>query len=518
MRHAPCGMRTHAHAWAQHARVPRPPIPQIWYAHAWARIAVRRGSWYHPPMANRRALDDLAPLGGREVVRALARRHDVGEREILWALPWARLAQCPVAMVLGARRCGVPPQFLVEVARARPLPSLGLPLVEALWRRCDRRRARWAARTEVPVPRGLTEPEVRAYVRAARWAWRRLRLTPEMFSARALIALGRIAPWARYAALWRLWSATDRPAKIGWRHLDWALVARLQRVPEPRRALIAAAALSGWGAAERHLVGPAGLKGVSAGALAPAYPRVSRAVAARLALGESPAAICGGVLTAREAHEWFLAGGPPEGAPIQEEAIRHLARDLNLPGRVEELEPAVVRWLVRRQDEVRAWVRDGRLSLAAMELLALAAEEDLRGQKSLQGLLRRLTIKAASDKPRQMWRLPLPPEARHLASDRALKVEGLEMAHCIGTYTLGVWWENTYPFALEDHEGRSTLTLSRSASGEWFVDQHRGRANSTPPTSHVQIVAAWLEQLNSLRAPTPAKAAEGGWGPTPAAA
>lgn len=370
-------------------------------------------------MTTRPRPDELSPLAAHEVVRALARRLHATEREVVWALPWARLAQCPVGMIVEAGQLGVPPRFLVDLSRVCPIQSMGFWLLEALWR---------------------------------------------------------------------------------------------------RRALVAAAALSGWGAAERHLVGPQGLKGVSAAALAPAYPRVSLTVAARLALGESPAAICEGVLTAREAHEWFLAGGPPEGASICEEAICYLARDLNLPGQVEELKPAVVRWLLRHQDEVHAWARDGRLSRAAIELLALAEEKDLRGQKSLQGLLRRLTIKAASDEPRQVWRLPLPPEARHLASDRALKVEGLEMAHCLGTYTLGVWWERTYPFALENHEGRSTLTLSRSASGEWFVDQHRGRANSTPPTGHVQVVAAWLKQLNSLQAPAPAEAAEGGWGPTPAAA
>jgi len=317
-------------------------------------------------------------------------------------------------------------------------------------------------------------------------------------SAQALRRLGEMCPELQRAALR---GAHDRAVAEGGyvvrlRHLDWALVARLDRQLRRDTSGRVRAAFAyheyrgGVSRRFRNLAAEAGAEGEWSRWLCPAYPHVPTSIAARIALGESPAQISDGVLTRREAHQWLSESAYTP-------AIQWLTRAL--PGAPVVRSALVARWLldvhrrggwgaltrtrvahgpagqtleytfVDRIDEIQDTdlARGHRTSVtAAFESAAQRAGESWAEQA-------RRDHRVLASVPRG-WRLY--PCMRALVTPAQLEREGREMGHCVGGYAYAVEQGQSIILSLSVAGHRSTAEISPAGQ----VMQHYGEGNSTP--------------------------------------
>lgn len=387
-------------------------------------------------------------------------------------------------------------------------------------------------------------PQTLALIRGTRWlaAWQH----GVQLSRRAVMALGRLSPEMRHAAMrdvqpsgavrylpgnGQVWDADGAhtvlrtlPVPVRVRDLNWVAVAAAQALRadgSPRALVMRALALPANPA--RAILGdaPAGrgaphpIRSEHAALIAPGYPRVVLAVAARIASGEPPVSIAGGDLTRREAHEWLAAGGPDaaDADSVRASVLRWIVRGLPLEGRTPR-DLTVARWLadVQRRGAWAALCRvqrhpDGRV-MRYLDVVDEITPDDLdRGirtgvDRAFEAAAQRLASINAGD-TRTICANPfarLPRGAAILTSPAALAAEGAALQHCVGGYAAQVEAGQCVILSIATMHGRSTVELRPSGAGQWEAAQHYGARNTAPHARHAQLLRAWLATINQPRA------------------
>ena len=351
--------------------------------------------------------------------------------------------------------------------------------------------------------KGDSLPWLRNYVRGYNWLCRNRLLWLPM-SRNATAAVGRLSAELRRPAIQALVPAGNGQPVIRIRHLDWQAVRAAEaalRTGAPR----AIAALSGARRAAQILgVEDADNPREIARALCPAYPELSLALARRIALGESPAALAGGALSRREAHAWATDGAPEVSRGVAESAGVPAHRSLR-----------VVRWLAHCRNSGR-WSAVERERIAhvpgevrprAYSLLSVLDEiqdEDiLTGRDSVDAVLQRTAqrlgeawMSAQMADHRELvsvpsWARRLPRGMRILRTPAQLATEGREMEHCVGGYRDAVARGQSHILAIRTRHGRSTVELAHDMD----VVQHRGTGNRDAPARNEQLLRAFLARV-----------------------
>jgi len=289
-------------------------------------------------------------------------------------------------------------------------------------------------------------------------------------------------PMTGYATALRRMAAIA-PTRVRSR-LD-AYAALLERVPESRRPVVAAA-IARVTPALRSVLGSTYATPLS---YATPYPTIPEELAARLILGERPLDLADGHLTRHEAHAWLAAGAPSLGSWILREAAIHVNADLDFDVRV-------ALWLRdrwARADQREALTRPRRQLMAGqliegsyLDHVDAIRAEDL--MSSIDDTYRRAAMRAAADLEHALASHgePLAPEpswwrpvrcARLLHTGPDLVAEGRDMEHCVAMYAGSVRDHSSVIVGLCVLGQRSTVELAPDLS----VRQHRGRGNAAPP-------------------------------------
>jgi hypothetical protein len=349
------------------------------------------------------------------------------------------------------------------------------------------------------------------------------------FRRDALRALGRLCPELQRVALetlrasaslgedsWKCgrhgeeWGRRVRfDAAIRARDLPWGEIALWQR------AFIERPALRALFARGRRLeaLGVA-LPGI--GEVCPEYPNVPWWIAVHIRAGESPRRICGDLLTRGEAHELFASWETPghlgeawsPEALVRAYAARLLARALPEQERPHgRLPQAVAQWIVELAR--RGWLEDltrertirirgeaiqYRLIARLDELTAADVADCPRPMRAFEAAAARASGAAAAAEDHTPYAC-LPAWLRGgdavtvLASPSMMVAEGQRQHHCTACR-----WSNvsaTHWFvAIRTDAGASTAEID-----SWTIVQHYGRANSTPPDGHRDILRLWLDNM-----------------------
>jgi hypothetical protein len=279
-----------------------------------------------------------------------------------------------------------------------------------------------------------------------------------------------------------------RPRDIAW--ADAAPIVRA--IGTSDRARIA------WAAGRRRteLAG----RRIGSADLCPAYPDLEIRLAERLARGESPVSVSGG-LTRREAHEWLSVA--PSTAPAQWLLRRHLP-----PQAVTEAAAArsvpVARWLIGLWQR-GGWgqlTRDRRVMHDGREYvyrLAARIDELLPEHVADGGSADAVFERVISDRLelcRQDHRvisrpLPdwpeMPPGIRLLATPAQIVERGDQHGHCVGGYVPQVAAGTRWIVSVETGADVSTAEIDAYR----YVHQHRGPKNSDPTPAAKELLLAW---------------------------
>ncbi len=357
--------------------------------------------------------------------------------------------------------------------------------------------------------KGDSFPFFKNYVRGRRWLDKVK--SGLSVSRKAVAALGRLSAPLRVAALKGV-QPTHRlgedgayrliPTRI--RDLNWSAVAKAQKAIAAggEGAKKVKAALSGVRRAG-EILGVESTAADVAKALVPTYSLHLEA-ARRMALGESPVQLSGGLLDRKEAHKWCQSGAPHD-------VVAWLCTDLGVP---HVRSARVARWLreVQRGGRWSAMTRERRIrvpggderTFTALSILDEIQEEDvLRLGDSVDSVLERSAErlsdawveKAMRDHrllaPRPAWASQLPRQMRLLCTPAMLAEEGKSLRHCVGGYVDAVARGECYIVAISTRQGRSTVELSPTL----WVSQHRGVVNSQPPLRNNRLLSAWLARV-----------------------
>jgi hypothetical protein len=309
----------------------------------------------------------------------------------------------------------------------------------------------------------------------------------------ALARIGRLSPEAQRAVAW----ATDRALPAGQvirpRDIAWAAAAPIVRaIGASERARIA------WAAGRRR----AELAGYppAVAELCPAYPGVPMQIAERIARGESPASVSGG-MTRRDAHDWLCAGAP---VPAQWLLQRYLP-----PQAAAEASGArsvaVAQWLIglyrrggwgqlTRDRRVQHDGREYTYRLAA-RLDELTPEHVAEGG-SAEAVFRRVLDARLDDLatnhrviscPRPEWP-DMPPGIRLLTTPAQIVARGREHDHCVGGYVPRVAAGSRWIVSVETPAGDISTAEIDAGRG---VRQHRGPRNSDPTPAAIELLRSW---------------------------
>jgi len=240
------------------------------------------------------------------------------------------------------------------------------------------------------------------------------------------------------------------------------------------------------------------------------YPKLEPDLAARLLLGESPAAISG--LTRVEAHHWLLERGESD-PPLT--PAEWLVMTVGLDQyQVQVASVPVARWLVAvMRDPVRreALTREreergphGEIArFKFSDRLDLLRDSDLRDSvlETFTRMVRRLTAARARLQRKKGEPLAAPPHwwrpmrgARLLLSEADLAIEGQEMRHCVGFYGPYVKEGRSVIVALNILGHRSTAEIERATM---YVRQHMGPENKRPHPLNVKALAVYMRRWQS---------------------
>jgi len=270
--------------------------------------------------------------------------------------------------------------------------------------------------------------------------------------------------------------------------------ALLERVPESRRELVAAA-IAVLTPQYTSVFGGGGFIVDVARALEGApYPSAPEAIRARVVLGESPSEISRG-LTRAEAHRWLTEW------PSLSPALWLLSdyEDLAAVGILDAPhDVACARWLIavfsdpprrsamlrEREERVAGQVVRGRYADRTDELRASdlrpSVEDTYRAaaQRVSAEHLRLLERASKGERlaPVPRWWRPMRC-ARLLDTVGLLRLEGREMEHCVGSYAAAVHKQESVIVALDVCGHRSTAELSRDGK---TCRQHKAKGNRAP--------------------------------------
>lgn len=366
--------------------------------------------------------------------------------------------------------------------------------------------------------KGDTLPWLRNYYRGLLWLVRNNIRLP--LSRKTIAALGRLSAPLRRAAVTSLcdreWPRGHYDDAGVWRHfrlridnLDWESVRRAQEQLNGG-SVRAKAALVGARAAAKLLAVDYD-DGSIAGALAPAFPTVTLAIARRLALGESPVQIAGGALTRAEAHEWLSGGAQQSVEELLSERVGcTLGREIKLRS------VRVLRWLetvagcARRRESLTrmrtAQAPGGQTrEFSALDILDEIQDADIvTGKDSVTAVLERAAQRLGEAwmslqmqdfrplSPVPTWAKKLPHGVRLLNTPAALATEGKEMNHCVGGYSDAVSNGQSHILAINcGHGRRSTVELSPAMA----ILQHKAQGNGYPARQNHQLLQAFLNRL-----------------------
>lgn len=276
------------------------------------------------------------------------------------------------------------------------------------------------------------------------------------------------------------------------RHMPWSAIADAHRAMVARPIVRIA-----WMAGKRLA------KAADDIVLAPAYPHVPLAIAARICRGESPAQVSGGQLSRREAHEWLRAGGAgtptewlcrqlPGNSVLRDIAVARWATAVHGRGQWEQLtrirkiagphgQRLEVRFVDKLDEIMVEDLADGPATTVAAAFEAAAQRAGEAYQNRLLGDCRVLCRVPPRWRPYRCIRI--------LRTPAQLAAEGRDMEHCVGTYVSAVESGKSYILALSVCGHRSTAEIT--ADGR--VLQHRSRQNREPNTLCKRALARFLE-------------------------
>lgn len=386
----------------------------------------------------------------------------------------------------------------------------------------------------LPAPRRLTRAARRRRIDQARALARRslpwLGVAGHC-GADLLRRLGQLSAMEQWiAAIWfaeQKWPVGKKKIRV--RDLDWAEIRRRWSGAERVKLIELAVERAGEYAAWRHAIG--GLdywsrdhwsrclsEGARSAWLCPAYPKLPLEGAFRIAQGQTPAELSGGLLTRQEAHLWCKEGA----RQMPREWLQgNLLAGLVLPEGFQARSEHVLRWLgeVRRRGAWGQLLRDRRVVGPRQETLTFRffdrldeiQDEDLpRGirtpvEEAFESVATRTarawesqaldSVQPLTEPP--PWRI-FPRAMAWLLTTAELVREGQDQGHCVGGYAGAVASRRCVILALRVRVRgvvhRSTAELDPRTG---YVFQHRGAENASPPAPCERVLRRFF-QVNGM--------------------
>lgn len=243
--------------------------------------------------------------------------------------------------------------------------------------------------------------------------------------------------------------------------------------------------------------------------LCPQYPNLAITYAHMVAMGRKPVDICQRLLTSKEAHDYFVKGGPSPYLDMSENVNNYLTSLLpELPYKIHYRE--VLRWLMH-QNEIGHWpiLTKTRLIHGAYAGTFLEYIDEIEPEDLTQGLRTGIYHAFANSAQRIAGSNPgsddvishnvfgeLPYGVTLLDTTNKLNHEGKFMHHCVGSYHRRVSEGKSYIFAIRSYRQRSTLELVRDENG-WVVNQLKSFRNSDVCERHQRLISLWLDKINN---------------------
>lgn len=359
-------------------------------------------------------------------------------------------------------------------------------------------------RNGIKAQKGESLREYEDYCRGQRWLDVRTKyLRQYIFSRKAIIALGRLSPELRSAAIMAI--PAERVIRI--RDLNWDSVKKAQQMLASGNVKVRAA-LSGLKRAAQILGCDPSERSIVA-ALTPQYRNAPSKYARRIVLGERPVDLVNGLLTSKEAHMWlshnnwdFMEaaewygvhyGLPNHRSLIVSKWLKHV-RDT---GRWDALE---------RERIIHMPGHDQPVTYCYLQILDEVQEGDIvTGRDSVQAVFERAAERNGEQhlnkmkgdhrilRQRPQWAMKLGRYAKYLNTPDALVQEGRDLKHCVGGYSHAVENHQSHIVAIRSSHGRSTVELTDGMN----LRQHYAECNTTPHKRHAQWLRAFLNRYHS---------------------
>lgn len=356
-------------------------------------------------------------------------------------------------------------------------------------------------RNGVKAQKGESLREYEDYCRGQRWLDIRTKYLGDYnFSRKAVVALGRLSPELRSAAV--INTQAGRVLRI--RDLNWDNVKKAQEMLKSGNIKVRAA-LSGLKRSAQVLgCDPSEANVVRI--LTPQYPNIPIKYAQRIVLGERPVDLVKGLLTSKEAHLWLSHNNwdfmeAPEWYGVHYELPHH--RSLIVSKWLKQVRDSG-RWdALERQREQYVPGRDQVITYCYLQILDEVQDEDIiTGRDGVQAVFERAAQRNGEQhlnkmkgdqrvlRQRPVWATKMSRYAKYLNTPDSLVTEGQDLKHCVGGYVKAVENCQCHIIAIRSKHGRSTVELTNNMD----VRQHYGERNSTPPQRHAQWLRAFLNR------------------------
>lgn len=362
-------------------------------------------------------------------------------------------------------------------------------------------------RTRVKALKSESVTEFMNYVRGYRWIEARTKYMSHIyFSRKAVIALGRLSPELRSAAVLSL-KHTNGNERIRIRDLNWEQVKNAQAMLLSGNVKVRAA-LSGKKRAAQ-LLGCSESDSAVTRALMPQYSNISVEFAKRLVLGAKPIDLSNGLLNGKEAHSWLT-----HDSYDFMDATDWYSMHYELP---QHRSLVVLKWLkvvrdskrwdaLTRERQVHAPGRDEPIHYNYIGILDEVQDIDiLTGKDSVQAVFERAAerngekhlAKMMGDyrilRSRPAWAKNMRSCVTYLNTPDALVKEGADLKHCVGGYAHAVEKEQCHILSIRTRHGRSTVELTNKMD----IRQHRSEKNAEPPQRHAQWLRAFINRYHA---------------------
>jgi hypothetical protein len=347
------------------------------------------------------------------------------------------------------------------------------------------------------------------------------------FSNAALAILGAHTPETQHSAIAALMKTPNdhEPApievltRIRPGDLPLALMSRVEKdvSKNPRVLLAHAYGESGYSLrfqdlAEKHGVGKD--REALGKLFSPAYPHLPPEMAVRIARGESPVQLSGGVLNKAEAHAWLNDYNRYPAVALW--IVRNL---LDKPGFLAPRSPLVARWMVDI-DKRGGW---GQLTKdrviygpmnEEMHYTFASKLDEIQDEDLVDGV--RTGVQAAFEHAAHRLEAPMIDRLsrdhrvlnksgwplynkvmRELNTPALLITEGKEMRHCVGSYVESVRRGQDVILAINVNGNRSTIELEKVPKGgrRPRIFQHRSISNGPPAKINEVLIEKWMQKV-----------------------